>query len=210
MKPKLVVKTTKGHRYLQLLDLHGNLIHIGNAEKLENWCVAINALQYNYEGLAYQEALKLDHEKVVQCFKQFQGDHRQTPEAWKKYCEKRIQGRVNHEFFVKIYNNIPEDQAIQELVDYRTNLEIKSKISNDMLMSPDVFELISLIHKELAAGGANEGVLEGVVGGLPEMGNTVVTHNSGVAGGELPDRSGSNELTLVPFGTKVGVAGGGG
>ena len=141
MKPKLVVKTTKGHRYLQLLDLHGNLIHIGNADKLENWCVAIQALQYNYDGLAIQEALELDQEKVLQSLKKFNGDP--PSEAWKKYCEKRIQARINYEFIVKTINKVPEEQMIQELVDYRTNLEAWTAVSNRFHLSPDYYEILS-------------------------------------------------------------------
>ena len=148
MKPKLVVKTTKGHRYLQLLDLHGNLIHIGNADKLENWCVAIQALQYNYDGLAIHEALELDQEKVLHSLKKFNGNP--PSEAWKKYCEKRIQTRINYEFIVKMIDKVPEEQMIQELVDYRTNLEAWTAVSNSLHFSPDYYEIVSPLMKEVA------------------------------------------------------------
>ena len=146
MKPKLVVKTTKGHQYLQLLDLYGNLIHIGSADKAENWCVAFHALKDNYEGFAVQESMELDAGRFVEYVNRFRMEAASAP--WRKYCEKRMQARVNHEFFVKMIDKVPEEQIYQELVDYRTKLERMTDSSNTLDLSSDVFELIEPIIQE--------------------------------------------------------------
>jgi hypothetical protein len=139
MKPKLVVKTTKGHRYLQLLDIHGHLIHIGSADKAENWCVANRALQDNYEALAFKEAWELDHEKAFHAYA-----IERVSEAWERYCKKRIDARVKYEFVLQLVKGVPEDKALQELVDYRTNLEVSDEISKKTGLSPELLELLEV------------------------------------------------------------------
>ena len=139
MKPKIVIKKVKGHQYLQVLDMYGHLIHIGNTDSLENWAVALEGLQNSYDGLALQEALKLDRERVTEMVLKFKG--KPPDNAWKEFARKRIQRRIDREFILKLLDHIPEDQILQDLTDLRINLEAIEEYSKSLQLSPEFYEL---------------------------------------------------------------------
>jgi hypothetical protein len=141
VKPKLVIKTTKGRRYLQLLDLHGNLIHVGSAEKPENWAAGIHALKDNYEGLAIQEAVELD----AGMFSEYVNHFRMHPPAagYKAIHEKQVAARVQSLGIAKIVEELPNEQIARELVEYHTTLTIKYECGVSVGLSPELYELLS-------------------------------------------------------------------
>jgi hypothetical protein len=92
--------------------------------------------------------MELDAGRFVEYVNRFRMETHAAPEAWRKYCEKRIQARINKEFIVKMMDKVPEEQIYQELVDYRTKLESMTDSSNTLDLSPDVFELVEPILQE--------------------------------------------------------------
>jgi len=142
MKPKLMIKTVKGHRYLQLSDIYGALVHIGSAENLENWAVGMQALGYCYEGLALKDALDLDREKAAEAIRIYRTGVSGAPEAWEKFSKKWIQTRANQHFLMMRIDGIADDKLMEELVEYRTNLEAIFEISHKVGLSPDAYELL--------------------------------------------------------------------
>ena len=139
MKPKLVIKTVKGKRYLQLKTMNTGLIHLGSADDVKNWVIGINGLEQAYAGLALRDALNLDHDMAIEAFKKYENDARLMPDLWSEFCKKRITTYVNQEFFRKILNGASMDQTLEELVEFHTNLQCASKVANEMLVSFDYY-----------------------------------------------------------------------
>ena len=115
VKPKITIKKVKGHRYLQLTDIYGNLIHIGNADDVDNWMTAITALGDQYHALTLLEALALDKDKTVEALRGWKLTYRYGP-AWDKYCEKRIQKKLQQKFLFRIIENDMHNKADHTLL----------------------------------------------------------------------------------------------
>jgi len=145
VKTKLTIKKVKGHRYLQLTDIHGNLIHIGNAENTDNWITGIQALIYQYDALSYQEALKLDPEKAKEAIKEISNVKYQEGPTFDKFSKKRIKARLRQKFTWRAieYDIRPtEDPNLpQEVDEEKKRLEHIDEQARRIGVSPDLYEI---------------------------------------------------------------------
>jgi len=61
MKPAITIKTVKGHKYFQLRNTEGQLIHLGPLNKKESWKLAYTALDEEYSALAFRKMFSLEN-----------------------------------------------------------------------------------------------------------------------------------------------------
>lgn len=147
-KPKVQIKTVKGHRYLQLIDIHGNLIHIGSTDKVENWSVAYRALRHQYDALGFHELTDLDSNMGLLGFK----NEAKLSVDWDKFRKKRIKARIRGKFTYRaiVHDLHPEEEPnlVQEIESERERLEIEDEASNVYDLSPELAELYKIVNTE--------------------------------------------------------------
>lgn len=62
VKMRIDVKTVKGRDYLQYVDVHGHIFHIGSANKLENWQLAFYLYGWGLNDLQSEFLRKMREE----------------------------------------------------------------------------------------------------------------------------------------------------
>lgn len=62
VKMRIDIKTVKGRDYLQYVDVHGHIFHIGSANKLENWQLAYYLFGSGLEDLQSEFLRKMRQE----------------------------------------------------------------------------------------------------------------------------------------------------
>lgn len=151
MKPYLTIKKVKDKKYIQIRDLHGNLIHIGPASKIETWSVAYQALKNAYEGLYLEELLAFKHiaDKEGINLMAVIDARTQGSESWKAFRKKQDKKRLMRFVTNMIFGGIDiNDPRLREKINEMKNeLRVCEETARTLRVSPESLEMTDKIYE---------------------------------------------------------------